>query len=108
MFSTERTNDSVRIYILKREVAEMRRAVLPLREPMRRFAAGMVTGIDPEAAPFFRDVADHLIRVAETIDSLDSLSVVGLRRAPRPDHRSSRTTTCGRSRRASAWSPSRP
>ena len=33
-----RTNDSVRIYTLKREIAEVRRAVLPLREPMRRFA----------------------------------------------------------------------
>ena len=44
VFSTERTNDSVRIYTLKREIAEMRRAVLPLREPMRQFAAGTVNG----------------------------------------------------------------
>jgi magnesium transporter len=73
VFSAERTNDSVRIYTLKREIAEMRRAVLPLREPMRQFAAGMVKGIDPEAMPFFRDVSDHLTRTAETIDGLDSL-----------------------------------
>jgi magnesium transporter len=73
VFSTERTNDSVRIYTLKRELAEMRRAVLPLREPMRQFAAGMVKGIDPKAMPFFRDVSDHLTRAAETIDGLDSL-----------------------------------
>jgi magnesium transporter len=73
VFSTERTNDSVRIYTLKREIAEMRRAVLPLREPMRQFANGMVKGIDPEAMPFFRDVGDHLARTAETIDALDYL-----------------------------------
>ncbi|GAA2118999.1 magnesium/cobalt transporter CorA [Nocardioides bigeumensis] len=73
VFSPERTNDSVRIYTLKREISEVRRAVLPLREPMRRFASGLVTGIDPEAAPFFRDVSDHLSRTADIIDSLDSL-----------------------------------
>ncbi len=73
VFSTERTNDSARIYVLKRELAEMRRAVLPLREPMNRFATGSVRGIHSDAAPYFRDVADHLARVAETIDSLDLL-----------------------------------
>jgi magnesium transporter len=73
VFSTARTNDSARIYVLKRELAEMRRAVLPLREPMNRFTAGSVRGIHSDAAPYFRDVADHLTRVAETIDTLDSL-----------------------------------
>ena len=33
VFSPSRTNDSVRIYTLKREIAEVRRAVLPLRDP---------------------------------------------------------------------------
>ena len=36
VFSEERTNDSARIYVLKRELAEVRRAVLPLREPIGR------------------------------------------------------------------------
>jgi magnesium transporter len=73
VFSTERTNDAARIYILKRELAEMRRAVMPLREPMTKFTAGSVHGIHSDAGPYFRDVADHLSRVAETIDTLDSL-----------------------------------
>ena len=73
VFSDDRTNDSARIYRLKREIAEFRRAVTPLREPMRRFAEGRVPGMDADAAPFFRDVADHVTRVAETIDNLDSL-----------------------------------
>ena len=49
VFSTERTNDSARIYVLKRELAEMRRAVLPLREPMNKFADGAVRGIHSDA-----------------------------------------------------------
>jgi magnesium transporter len=73
VFSDQRTDDSARIYVLKRELAEMRRAVLPLRDPMRRFAAGTVPGIPAEMSPFFRDVADHLVRVSESIDSLDLL-----------------------------------
>ena len=51
VFSEERTNDSDRIYVLKRELAEVRRAVMPLREPIGRFAAGAVRGIHAEAAP---------------------------------------------------------
>jgi magnesium transporter len=73
VFSARRTNDSARIYTLKREIAEARRAVLPLRDPMRRFATGAVPGIDEKAAPFFRDVLDHLTRVSETVDGLDQL-----------------------------------
>jgi magnesium transporter len=73
VFSTQRTNDSARIYILKRELAEVRRAVMPLREPMNRFTIGSVSGIHSDAGPYFRDVADHLARVAEQIDGLDAL-----------------------------------
>lgn len=73
VFSDARTNDSARIYTLKREISEVRRAVMPLREPMSRFSSGHVEGVPDEAAPFFRDVADHVARAAETVDSLDSL-----------------------------------
>ena len=73
VFSAQRTSDSARIYTLKREIAEARRAVLPLREPMRRFATGAVPGIEEKSAPFFRDVLDHLNRVAESVDGLDQL-----------------------------------
>ncbi len=73
VFSPARTNDSIRIYTLKREIAEVRRAVMPLREPMRRFATAQIDGIDDETATYFRDVADHLQRVSEVIDNLDVL-----------------------------------
>jgi magnesium transporter len=73
VFSTQRTEDSARIYVLKREIAEMRRAVTPLKDPVARFVSGSVPGVPAEAAPFFRDVQDHLLRVSEVIDTLDSL-----------------------------------
>jgi magnesium transporter len=73
VFSAQRTSDSARIYTLKREIGEARRAVLPLREPMRRFATGAVPGIEEGSAPFFRDVLDHLNQAAETVDGLDQL-----------------------------------
>ncbi|GAB3246041.1 magnesium/cobalt transporter CorA [Alteromonas gracilis] len=73
VFSDERSDDGRRIYLLKRELSEMRRAVVPLREPVHRFSMGTVRGMDPDAGPYFRDVADHLTRVAETIESLDTL-----------------------------------
>jgi magnesium transporter len=73
VFSPARTNDSVRIYTLKREIAEVRRAVMPLREPMRRFAEARVPGIEKGSAPFFRDVLDHLNQTADMVETLDSL-----------------------------------
>jgi magnesium transporter len=73
VFSEERTSDAARIYVLKRELAEVRRAVYPLRDPINRFVSGGVRGIHADAGPYFRDVGDHLARVSETIDSLDSL-----------------------------------
>ncbi|MEP7089939.1 MAG: magnesium/cobalt transporter CorA [Nocardioidaceae bacterium] len=73
VFSPNRTQDSQRIYVLKRALAEVRRAVNPLREPMKRFATGSVPLVTQEAAPFFRDVTDHLLRVSEGIETLDTL-----------------------------------
>jgi magnesium transporter len=73
VFSTDRTQDSQRIYVLKRELAEVRRAVNPLREPMKRFASGSVPFVTERSAPFFRDVADHVVRVSESVETLDSL-----------------------------------
>ena len=73
VFSPDRTQDSHRIYVLKREIAEFRRAVGPLRVPMQRFAASAYPFVHDDAAPFFRDIADHVVRVNETVDSLDTL-----------------------------------
>ena len=73
VFSPGRTEDSQRIYVLKRELSEVRRAVNPLREPMKRFSTGSVPLISADAAPFFRDVDDHLTRISESVENLDNL-----------------------------------
>ena len=81
VFSPARTDDANRIYVLKREIAEVRRAVMPLREPMRKFSMHSDAvptirtpiPITAETATYFRDVSDHLQRVSEVIDSLDIL-----------------------------------
>ncbi len=73
VFSPERTQDSQRIYVLKREIAEVRRAVHPLREPMHRFARTAYPFLHEGSAPFFRDIDDHVNRVSEAVDNLDSL-----------------------------------
>ena len=70
VFSPRRTSDSTRIYRLKRETLEFRRAVQPLREPILRFT--MAT-MPEETRVYFRDIADHLSRAAEAIDSIDHL-----------------------------------
>jgi magnesium transporter len=73
VFSPERTRDSQRIYVLKRELGEVRRAVHPLQGPIHRFADTDYSFVHPDAGPFFRDIADHVTRVSEAIDNLDTM-----------------------------------
>lgn len=73
VFSPTRTNDAERIYSLKREVMEFRRAVIPLATPMRALTEGAVPGVDEETRPFFRDVTDHVLRVSEQVQYFDDL-----------------------------------
>ncbi len=73
VFSNERTQDAQRIYTLKREVSEFRRAVAPLREPLSRLAHAGLPEMEDRAATFFRDVADHAILINDQVESLDTL-----------------------------------
>lgn len=66
-------NEARRIYLLKREVLEVRRAVLPLVEPAQRLADRHVPHVPEASRLFFRDVADHLLRVADHVESYDRL-----------------------------------
>ncbi|HEY7633773.1 MAG TPA: magnesium/cobalt transporter CorA [Thermoleophilaceae bacterium] len=73
VFSPGRIHASKRISELNRELNTLRRAVSPLRGPMQQFADAKISGVSAEVAPFFRDVADHLARVIDSVDSLDNL-----------------------------------
>ena len=64
---------SERIYKLKREIAEFRRAVRPLEGPLTRLGTAELPHGGSEAASHFRDVLDHLTRAAEAIEAHDRL-----------------------------------
>ncbi|MFD3557530.1 magnesium/cobalt transporter CorA [Streptomyces goshikiensis] len=65
--------DAGRIYQLKRELLELRRAVAPLARPLQQLAAQPIPVIPPEIRTYFRDVADHLTRATEQIGAYDAL-----------------------------------
>ncbi|QHT57417.1 magnesium and cobalt transport protein CorA [Cellulomonas sp. H30R-01] len=62
-----------RIYRLKSEVQQFRRAVVPLVGPVHRLASGQVPGIPGDLQEYFRDVEDHTLRVADSIEAADTL-----------------------------------
>ncbi|CAM5562466.1 MULTISPECIES: magnesium and cobalt transport protein CorA [Streptomyces] len=65
--------DAGRIYQLKREVLEFKRAVSPLLRPMQVLSERPMRLIDTDIQKYFRDVADHLARVTEQVLSFDDL-----------------------------------
>jgi magnesium transporter len=74
VFSGTGANPTERIYKLKREVLEFKRAVKPLVDPMHRLATDQAgLPLDPRTADYFRDVNDHLTRDIERIDAFDEL-----------------------------------
>jgi magnesium transporter len=74
VFSGASSNPAERIYRLKREVLEFRRAVTPLIAPMQRLSSRQAgLPLDPRTEEYFRDIHDHLLRDAERITSFDEL-----------------------------------
>ncbi|WP_424211943.1 magnesium and cobalt transport protein CorA [Streptomyces sp. BI20] len=68
-----RGSDPGRIYQLKREVLEFKRAVTPMMRPMELLGERPMRLIDPDIQKYFRDVADHLARVHEQVTGFDEL-----------------------------------
>jgi magnesium transporter len=73
VFTKARARDAERIYLLKREVLELRRAVTPLAEPLRLLAGRPMRLVHPSIREYFRDVEDHLARVSEQVAGYDEL-----------------------------------
>jgi magnesium transporter len=61
------------MYMMKREVLELRRAVTPLANPLRRLAEGYTPLVPEQVRSYFRDVDDHLTTVSERILGFDEL-----------------------------------
>jgi magnesium transporter len=73
VFTPRSAPDAERIYGLKREVLELRRAVVPLGGPLRKLTEGYSALVPHDVRSYFRDVDDHLVTVAERIGSFNEL-----------------------------------
>jgi magnesium transporter len=73
VFSAERTNPAEQIYTLERKVLDLYRAVAPLSEAVDEIAEGGFEAIPDELDEYFRDVHDHLQRVAGRIGGFREL-----------------------------------
>jgi magnesium transporter len=74
VFSESRKiTDSNVIYILKREVLELRRAIAPLAPVLGHLSRGHHQQIDVRVRDYFRDVDDHLTGVADRVNAFDDL-----------------------------------
>jgi magnesium transporter len=70
--ATSRMSPQV-IYNLKRENQEVRRAVTPLVVPAHMFVNHDVEDIPTGLRHYFRDIGEHILRVADSVDTVDSL-----------------------------------
>ena len=73
VFSATKRRDASRVYQLKREVLELKRAVAPLAGPLHMLAERPMRLVDPDIREYFRDVGDHVVRVSEQVADFDSL-----------------------------------
>lgn len=61
------------IYMLKRELLEVKRAVSPLVDICNRLMRFDIKSISPETQPYFRDIYDHVVRINEIVDNTREL-----------------------------------
>ncbi len=73
VFSGERKNPVERIYFLKRESITFHQAVGPLLPAVDRLARAEFPTIHEEIRPYFRDIHDHLLRIADQLVSFRDL-----------------------------------
>ncbi|WNG86232.1 magnesium/cobalt transporter CorA [Mycobacterium sp. ITM-2016-00317] len=73
IFSPQARTDIESIYLLKREVVELRRAVSPLATDLQSIGTDHDDLVNPEIRRYMRDVLDHTIKAADRIASYDEL-----------------------------------
>ena len=65
--------EAEQMYLLKREIVELNRAVGPLTDPLRRVIEHPTTLVPQQIRSYFRDVENLLTSVSERVASLDEL-----------------------------------
>ena len=73
VFSEDGATKAERLYKLKREVIEFRRAVSPLIDPLEWLATGRYELVDQTIQPYFRDVEDHVKRIVGRVEGYSEL-----------------------------------
>ena len=73
VFSSHATHRIQRIYQLKRELMEFKRAVLPLQRPLATLVDGQVADVPVEVRRYLRDASDHLNRTVEQVMYFDDV-----------------------------------
>ena len=63
-----------RLFVLKRELIDVRRAVSPVREVFNQLTNRDTPLIDDDEIVYFRDVYDHLIRLTDELDNYRELA----------------------------------
>ncbi|MFG3423061.1 magnesium/cobalt transporter CorA [Micromonospora sp. NPDC049460] len=73
VFDRQASGRIQRIYQMKRELVEFKRAVTPLQRPLMTLTAQLNRDVPDEIRRYFRDVQDHLSRTVEQVNSYDDL-----------------------------------
>jgi magnesium transporter len=73
VFDRQTSGRIQRIYQMKRELVEFKRAVMPLQRPLVTLTSQMNRDVPKEVRRYFRDVQDHLSRTVEQVNSYDDL-----------------------------------
>ena len=69
------TPDTVeRLFQLKRELIQVRRAISPVREVFNQLTNRDEALIDPDELVYFRDIYDHIIRLTDELDNYRELA----------------------------------
>ncbi len=73
VFTTEKPVDIEQIYLLKREILGLRRAVSPLTPALRALTNSPHPLVPAQIREYFRDVEDHLSVVTERVANFDEM-----------------------------------
>ena len=65
----ERSDETKRIYFLRRELAEFYRAVHPLLQPLELLASSAHPDVSPRLREHMRDISDHVKRIEDAIST---------------------------------------